>query len=363
MMNNPTPTDRRQLLAGVAALAGGAMLASAIDLRNPAAASPSSRTDDFKVPKVLRTPQQRFAGLPDYPFQPRHVRVNLGDGTDTTVRVHYIDERPRNAAASGETILLLHGNPSWSYLYRHVIPSLVAAGHRCVAVDLVGMGKSDKPTDRFLYTYQQHLDWLTEAVFDRLNLRDLTLVCHDWGGLLGLRLLAEHPDRFRRAVASNTSFKTGEEPISSESWMYLAHWLQFTQRTNPLHVSQVVKNYTNTTLDLAELAAYDSPYPDDPYLHAVRRFALLIPLSPADEATPAFKAAWDVLTTLKTPLLCVFGADDHVTGGDHRALSEHIPGAADQPHIAIPGAAHFIQEDKPAEFAAAVNSFIDRTTR
>jgi haloalkane dehalogenase len=219
-MMNPVPADRRQVLAGVAALAGGALIGSAADLRSPAAAKPTSQ---HRVPKVLHTPQQRFTGLPDYPFQPHYVRVNLGNGTDATVRVHYIDERPRKAAASGETILLLHGNPSWSYLYRHVIPPLVAAGHRCVAVDLVGMGKSDKPTDRFLYTYKQHIDWLTEAVFDRLNLRDLTLVCHDWGGVLGLRLLAEHPDRFRRAVASNTSFRTGEEPIPSESWMHLAH--------------------------------------------------------------------------------------------------------------------------------------------
>lgn len=317
----------------------------------------------MRLPKVLSTPPQRFADLPDYPFQPHYVPVNLGDGSPTTVRLHYIDERPDTAAASGETILLLHGNPSWSYLYRHVIPPLVAAGHRCVAVDLVGMGRSDKPTDRFLYTYQRHTEWLTEALFDRLDLRGLTLVCHDWGGVLGLRLLAEHPDRFRRTVAANTSFKTGKEPVPADSWMHLAHWLQFTQRTNPLRVSEIVDSYANTTLSRAELAAYDSPYPDDTYQSAVRRFALLIPLSPNDQATPALDAVWERLTTLRTPLLCVFGADDHVTRGDHRALSGHIRGAAGQPHITIPGAAHFIQEDKPAEFAAAISDFIDRTTR
>jgi haloalkane dehalogenase len=350
--------DRRRLLAGAAALAGGALIGPAADARAATTEAPVAG------PKVLRTPEERFARLPDYPFRPHYVWVDLGDGSETQVRMHYVDERPGGGVrASGETILLLHGNPSWSYLYRHVIPPLVAAGHRCVAVDLVGMGKSDKPTDRFLYTYQRHTDWLTEAVFGQLDLRDLTLVCHDWGGVLGLRLLAEHPDRFRRAVASNTSFKTGAETMPSESWMYLAQWLQFTQRTNPLEVSQVVRNYTNTRLKRAVLAAYDAPYPDDPYLHAVRRFAVLIPLSTNDEATPELKAAWEALTALDTPFLCVFGGDDHVTGGDHSDLSAHIPGAAGQPHVAVPGAAHFIQEDKPAEFAAAVNDFIDRTAR
>lgn len=237
----------------------------------------------------------------------------------------------------------------------------MAAGHRCIAPDLIGMGKSDKPTDRFLYTYQQHMDWLTEAVFDRLDMHDVTMVCHDWGGTLGLRLLAEHPDRFRRVVAMNTGMKTGEETIDAEGWENLAHWLQFTQRTNPLHVSQVVSQFTTSPLDPAELAAYDAPFPGDAYLHGVRRFAVLIPLSKRDEATPAFQAAWEVLETLHTPFLCVFGDDDHVTDGHHEALSDRIPGAAGQPHTVIPHAAHFLQEDKPDEVAAAINDFINST--
>ncbi|MDP4511796.1 haloalkane dehalogenase [Nonomuraea turcica] len=358
----PIQPDQRQVLADAAALAGGAPTGSTVGLRTPPVAAPESETALVEVLKVLRTPEERFAGLLDYPFQPHYVWVGLGDGSDTAVRVHYVDERPRDGAKwSGETILLLHGNPSWSYLYRHVIPPLVAAGHRCVALDLVGMGKSDKPTDRFLYTYRHHMDWLTEAVFDRLDLRDVTLVCHDWGGLLGLRLLAENPDRFRRVVASNTSFKTGKEEIPAQAWQYLAQWLQFSQRTNPLYASQVVDNFTTTELDSAVRAAYDAPYPGDPYQHAVRRFAVSIPLSPHDEATPEFTAAWEVLTTLQTPFMCLFSDKDHVTGGDHSALSDHIPGAAGQPHTVITGAHHFLQEDKPAEFAAAVNSFIQQT--
>ncbi|HEU4541383.1 MAG TPA: haloalkane dehalogenase [Jiangellaceae bacterium] len=361
MIDGITP-PRRQFLASTAALAGGALIASAADVGQQAAAAlPGQRPRDA-APKVLLTPDARFVGLPDYPFKPNYVRIDLGDGSGAKVRMHYVDERPSDPAkASGETILLLHGNPSWSYLYRHVIPPLVAAGHRCIAPDLVGMGKSDKPTERFLYTYQQHLDWLTEAVFDRLDLRDLTMVCHDWGGTLGLRLLAEHPDRFRRVVAMNTGMKTGEETITAEGWMYLAQWLQFTQRTNPLDVSQVVANFTTSTLDPAVLAAYDAPFPDDAYQHGVRRFAVLIPITPHDEATPAFKAAWEVLETLHTPFLCVFSEDDHVTNGHHEALSDRIPGAAGQPHTVITNAAHFLQEDKPDEVAAAVNDFITST--
>lgn len=359
MMAKP---DRRRFLTGAAALAGGTLTASAASLQQRAAAAPPSEPTQALGPKVLRTPDRRFAGLPDYPFEPNYVRISLGDGSRTKLRMHYIDERPSDPAkSSGETILLLHGNPSWSYLYRHVIPPLVAAGHRCVALDLVGMGKSDKPTDRFLYTYQQHMDWLTEAVFDRLDLRDVTMVCHDWGGTLGLRLLAEHPDRFRRVVAMNTGMKTGEEKITGEGWMYLAQWLQFTQRTNPLKVSEVVAGFTASTPDPAVLAAYDAPFPDDTYQHGVRRFAVLIPLTPRDEATPAFKAAWEVLETLNIPFLCVFSKDDHVSGGNHAALSDRIPGAAGQPHTVLTNAHHFLQEDKPDEVAAAVNNFISST--
>lgn len=351
--------DRRRLLSGAAALAAGT-LAVAPSLQQGTAAD--RRSGASTGPKVLRTQDRRFEGLPDYPFEPNYVRVRLGDGSRTTVRVHYVDERPSwPIRASGETILLLHGNPSWSYLYRHVIPPLVAAGHRCVALDLVGMGKSDKPTDRFLYTYQQHMDWLTEAVFERLDLRDVTMVCHDWGGTLGLRLLAEQPGRFRRVVAMNTGLKTGREDIDGEGCMHLATWLQFTQRSNPLTVSDVVAGFTTSTLDPAELAAYDAPFPDDRYQHGVRRFAVLIPLNPHDEATPAFEAAWEVLETLDLPFLCVFGADDHVTGGRHDALSDRIPGAAGQPHAVLADAHHFLQEDKPEYVAAAVHDFIRRT--
>ena len=348
-------SGRRRFLAGAAVVAGGVALAPSV--RRAEAAAPSLETDG----PVLRTPGDRFTALPDYPFKPHYVSVPLRDGADETVRVHYVDERPSDPSkASGETIVLLHGNPSWSYLYRHVIPPLVAAGHRCVAVDLVGHGKSDKVADRFAYTYASHVRWLHAALFERLNLRNVTLVCHDWGGTLGLLLLAQNPERFRRVVASNTSLREGG-PDLGPGWQYLAKWLQFTQRTEDLRPGAIVDGFALTDLPAAVRAAYDAPYPSDAFLHGPRRFAVLIPISADDDANPMIHQAWKVLDRLRTPFLCVFSAQDHVTHGDHSALSSRIPGAQGQPHLAIDGAAHFVQEDRPTEFAAAVNTFIKST--
>lgn len=351
-----TLTRRRALGAGLTAAAAGMLGIPAARAGATPRATPAEET------QVVRTPETRFDGLVDYPFTPHYVEIDAGDSAGTRLRVHYVDERPGDPVkASGETILLVHGEPSWSYQYRHVIPSLVAAGHRCVALDLVGFGKSDKPTNRFAYTYQRHMDWLRETVFDRLDLRDVTMVCHDWGGMLGLRLVAEHPDRFRRVVASNTGLDTGDEDLGP-AWQYMAQWLQFTQRIEQFEPAQVVQNFTVSELDPAVLDAYNAPFPDDAYLHGVRRFPLLIPISPDDEASEANRRAWAILETLQTPFLCVFSDKDHVTGGDHTPLSGRIPGAADQPHTTIMDAAHFVQEDQGAEFAAVVNDFI-RSTR
>ncbi|MFI6677117.1 haloalkane dehalogenase [Kribbella sp. NPDC050470] len=309
----------------------------------------------------MRTPEERFAELPDYPFEPHYAEVRLGNGSGDVVRMHYVDERPSDPAeASGETVVLLHGNPSWSYLYRHVIPPLVAAGHRCVAVDLIGFGKSDKVVDRFAYTYANHVRWLREALFDHLGLRDVTLVCHDWGGTLGLLLLAQNPTRFRRVVASNTGLRAGGGDLGP-GWRSVAEWLQYTQRTRDLQPGLIVDGFAQTALAPAVRAAYDAPYPGDEYLHGVRRFAVLIPITAQDESNSLIVDAWKVLEKLRTPFLCAFSAQDHVSRGNHEALSGRIPGAQGQPHVAIPNAAHFVQEDRPAEFAAAITSFIAAT--
>lgn len=304
-------------------------------------------------PSIVRTPQHRFNDLPDYPFRPHYAHL---DGS--RLRMHYVDERPEEP--SGETIVLLHGNPAWSYLYRKVVPPLVAAGHRCVAVDLIGFGKSDKLVDRFAYTYQGHIDWLREALFDVLDLHEITLVCHDWGGGIGLPLLAEHPERFRRAVALNTSLSTGDEDLGP-AWPMLATWLQTSQRTFPFEPSAIVNAFTATELTSAVSAAYDAPFPDESHLQAVRQFPLLIPISPADENTPMLRRAQAALERLELPFLCVFSDQDHVSQGDHSSLSGRIPGAAGRPHAVIANAGHFVQEDAPDEVVAAVEHFL-RTT-
>lgn len=304
---------------------------------------------------VLRTPEERFECLPAYPFAPHYTDIDAGDGVGTRLRVHYLDERPVDPAQeSGETILLLHGEPSWSFLYRHVIPPLVSAGHRCVAPDLVGFGKSDKPTDRFVYTYQSHVDWLSQTVFDRLDLHNITMVCQDWGGLLGLRLLAEHRDRFRRVIATNTSFPTGDEDLGGS----FALWLQLSQRANPFDIGQVVDRGTVTDLDPAVLAAYNAPFPDESYLAGARQFPLLVPIAPFDDAAAANRQAWDMLGTLQIPFLCAFSDKDYGVGGGARVFREHVPGAAGQPHVTIANAGHFVQEDQGAALAVIVDEFI-----
>lgn len=296
---------------------------------------------------TLRTPDERFEDLPDYPFAPHYLETTGG------LRMHYLDEGPPGE----ETVVLLHGNPSWSYLYRHVIPPLAAAGYRCIAPDLIGFGKSDKLADRFGYTYDRHVEWLREALFDQLDLRELTLVCHDWGGAIGLPLLARHPGRFRRVVATNTGLSTGEEDLGP-GWPLMAAWLQSSQRTHPFKPSAIVDAFTVTEIDPVVLAAYDAPFPAEPYLTGVRQFPLLIPISPRDEYTPALREDWSRLEKLELPFLCVFSDQDHVTRGDHGALSSRIPGARGREHPTIAGAGHFLQEDAGPALAAAIADFI-----
>jgi haloalkane dehalogenase len=352
-------TRRRMLGAGAAAAATGL-------LRIPQ----TPDTGPAQPATVLRTPDDRFIDLPDYTFLPHYVHVDAGNDTGIPLRMHYIDERPDTAPVSGETVVLLHGEPSWSYLYRHVIPPLVAAGHRSIAPDLIGFGRSDKPESRFAYTYQRHVDWLREALFDRLNLHGVTMVCHDWGGLLGLRLLAEHPDRFRRVVATNTYLPTGDQDVGRA----FHAWLQYSQRVNPFDAGTVIEAGTIRDLSPAVKAGYNAPFPAEKYQQGARQFPLLVPITAYDDATAANRAAWAVLETLSTPFLCAFS--DHVillpqapnTDDPSYAVPEpdkwfreRIPGAAGQPHTTITNAGHFVQEDQGPAFAAIVNSFIEST--
>ncbi len=291
---------------------------------------------------ALRTPDDRFADLPGYPFAPHYLEV---DG----LRVHYVDEGPPAAAP----ILLLHGEPSWAYLYRKMIPILTAAGHRCVAPDLVGFGRSDKPIERGAYTYQRHVDWM-RGVLERLELHDITLVCQDWGGLIGLRLVAEHGERFARVVAANTFLPTGDRPASDAFTM----WREYSQTTPTFHVGGIVKGGCVSELPPPVIAAYDAPFPDDRYKAGARQFPLLVPTSPDDPAAPANRRAWDALRGWRQPFLTAFSDSDPITSGGAAIFQREIPGCAGQPHTTIAHAGHFLQEDKGEELARVVAEFV-----
>lgn len=297
--------------------------------------------------RALRTPDERFGDLDGYPWEPRYVEVDAGDGSADRLRVHYVDDGPPDAA---ETVLLLHGEPSWSYLYRKVIPPLVATGHRCVAPDLVGFGRSDKPADRNDYTYQRHVDWMAETVFDRLDLRDITLVGQDWGGLLGLRLVAEHPDRFRRVVAANTFLPTGDRDPGDA----FRAWRTYSQEVPEMPIGRILQGATVSSLPDEVVAAYDAPFPDETYKEGARQFPLIVPAEPDDPAAEPNRRAWASLEGFTKPFLCAFSDQDPITAGADRHLKARIPGAAGQAHTTLVGGGHFLQEDVGAELAQVV---------
>jgi haloalkane dehalogenase len=289
---------------------------------------------------LLRTPDERFANLPDWPYESRYAEV--GDG----VRMAYVDEGPRE----GRPVLLLHGEPSWSYLYRKMVPLLVAAGLRVVAPDLIGFGRSDKPAAREDYTYARHMAWLTALVVDALDLRDAVLFGQDWGGLLGLRLAAEQEERFAAIVASNTFLPTGDRPLGEG----FEQWRAFSQQVPEFPVGAIVNGGTTRDLSPQEIAAYDAPFPDESYKSGARQFPTLVPASPDDPAAPANRAAWEVLKRWEKPLICAFGDRDPVTRGADRVLKDLVPGAAGQPHVTLEGAGHFSQEDAGPRLAEVV---------
>lgn len=295
--------------------------------------------------EILRTPDERFANLPEYPFVPHYVEVH-------GLRIHYVDEGP----ADGEPVLLLHGEPSWSYLYRKMIPGIVEAGYRAIAPDLVGFGRSDKPTRREDYTYQRHVDWML-GVIEALDLRNITLFCQDWGGLIGLRLAAEHEGRFARIVAANTFLPTGDTPPGEA---FLA-WQRYSQEAPAFHAGGVVKGGCVNKPPQEVIDAYDAPFPDDRYLAGARQFPLLVPTSPQDPASEANRRAWSVLQRWQKPFLTAFGDSDAITRGADRFLQRAIPGAKGQPHTTIVGAGHFLQEDKGPELAQVVVNFMKQT--
>jgi haloalkane dehalogenase len=296
---------------------------------------------------VYRTPDERFVDLPGYPFAPHYAEVPSGDGS--SLRVHYLDEGPPGAPI----VLLLHGEPSWSYLYRTMIPVLVDAGLRCIAPDLVGFGRSDKPRARDDYTYQRHVDWMT-ALLEQLDLRDATFVGQDWGGLIGLRLVTGMPERFARVVTANTFLPTGD---TAPGEAFLA-WQQFSQTTPDFPVGRIVNGGCTTDLSDEVVAAYDAPFPSDEAKAGARQFPMLVPTSPDDPAAGANRAAWEVLRRWDKPFLTAFSDQDAITRGGDRAFQREVPGCAGQPHTTIEGGGHFLQEDRGEVLAKVVADFV-----
>lgn len=297
--------------------------------------------------QVLRTPDERFAALDGWDYAPRYRTIEGDDGTP--LRFHFVDEGPRDVAP----VLLLHGNPSWSYLHRRMIGALAARGHRVVALDLMGLGRSDKPDDPAYYTLARHVAWLRAWLVGE-DLRDTTLYCQDWGGIIGLLAVQHEPARFARILASNTGIPVGEG-VSP----FMQAWLDFSQSMPQLDVGGLIAGGTTRALSAAEIAAYDAPFPDGRYQAAVKRFPLLIPVQPDNPGVPACRAAWAFLETWEKPFLTIFGGRDPVATkpGAHRKFQARVPGAQGEPHRVIEPANHFIQEDAPEELIDALDAF------
>ena len=302
----------------------------------------------------LRTPDSRFVDLVDFEFDPHYVDVHDPNGGEP-LRMAFVDEGPRDAAA----VVLLHGEPTWSYLYRHMIPSLVDAGHRVVAPDLIGFGRSDKPTLRADYSYARHVEWTRELLVGHLALRDVTLFGQDWGSLIGLRLVAEHPDRFARVCIANGGLPTGDLRLGDA----FDAWREFSQSVAELPVGAIVAGGCATRLSPEIVAAYDAPYPDETFKGGARQFPALVPNSPDDPGHDSNVAAWRALEKWSKPFLCCFSDGDPITRGADRIFIDRIPGAVGQHHTTIVGAGHFVQEDRGRDLAAHLCEFIASTQK
>jgi haloalkane dehalogenase len=297
--------------------------------------------------RILRTPEERFADLPGFPYEPRYADVPDG------LRMAYVEAGP----AGGEPVVLLHGEPSWSFLYRHVMPELAAAGLRAIAVDLIGFGRSDKPADQAEHTYARHVEWTRALLFDALRLSRVTVVGQDWGGLIGLRIAAEHPERIARIVAANTGLPSGDIPMPEV-------WHQFRNavlKAPVLDIARLVQAGCRTELSEAIRAAYDAPFPDESYKAGPRVMPSLVPITPDDPAAPAHPAAWQVLTTHERPFLVAFSDGDPITGGMAPILLKSISGTSGLRHPVIKGAGHFLQEDAGAELGRQIAAFVTST--
>ena len=291
--------------------------------------------------EFVRTPDERFKKLPNYTFEPNYVDI---DG----LRMHYVDEGP----ASADPILMLHGEPTWSYLYRYMIPVCAAAGHRVIAPDLIGFGKSDKPTKIDDYTYQTHMDWML-AFIEKMDLTNITLVCQDWGSLIGLRLAAENPSRFKAIVVGNGMLPTGDQ----EAPAAFKVWKNFALHSPWFPIARIIEFGSFKSLSKDERRAYDAPFPTSKYKIGTRAFPRLVPTDTNNPATEANRAAWKALEKWEKPFLTTFSNGDPITKGGDKYMRDRIPGSKGMNHITLKGG-HFLQEDSGAEFAQAINEML-----
>ncbi len=300
---------------------------------------------------ILRTPEDRFTNLPDYPFSPHYLTINDRQ-EDVAVRIHCIDE----GNSASQTVLMLHGEPSWSFLYRKMVEPFVQAGYRVIAPDLPGFGKSDKTGKRTDYTYARHVAWLQDWL-RAMDLNDIVLICQDWGGLIGMRLIADEPDRFARVVTTNTMLPTGDHG-PGEAFL---QWQKFSQEVPVFPAGQIVSKGTVNQLSDAVIAAYDAPFPDESYKEAARQFPLLVPITPNDPESQANRDAWKALMRFTKPWLCAFGDSDPITAGGAPVIRKLVPGCQGQPHTTLRGGGHFIQEDCGLELSRVVLEWLKVT--
>jgi len=301
-------------------------------------------------PGVLRTPDERFQNLPGFDFEPHYAEIE-------GYRVHYLDEGP----PKGEVVLLLHGEPTWAYLYRKMIPVLTEAGHRCIVPDMIGFGRSDKPTSMDVHTYKFHVD-VTAALVKKLDLHDVTMFGQDWGGLIGLRVVAENESRFARVVIANTGLPTGVGLVPAESSAFM-RWKKMNQAMIDRGDMPVGAMVSMNAGDPSIKQAYDAPYPDPSYKAGPLIMPQRVPVTPDDPAREANEAAWNILRKWDKPFLTAFSDGDPVSRGAHAVFQQTVPGAKDQKHTTIVGAGHFLQEQKGEELAKVIVDFIEATTK
>jgi haloalkane dehalogenase len=300
--------------------------------------------------QVLRTPDARFEGLEGWSYAPRY--ATLADADGTALRLHYVDQGPRE----GAPVLLMHGEPSWAYLYRQIIGSLAGKGRRAIAPDLIGFGRSDKPAAREDYTYERHVAWMSQW-FEQMDLSDVTLFCQDWGGLIGLRLVAAYPERFAGVVVANTGLPTGSGMTEG-----FKAWCEFSQRVPELPIGFILNGGAQRDLTPGEIAAYDAPFPDESFKAGARQFPTLVPVTPEHASVVENQAAWTVLEAFDKPFVTAFSDGDQVTRGGEKAFQARVSGAKGQPHVNLSGG-HFLQEDSPQEIVTVIEGVLTRRAK